>query len=246
MFYEYDGTLSKDESGYLFNFQDRREETTFLEAKVNLTGLVSIKSNCDKYMMCGMPLYDYRYVQNRLQSKWLPRSEPIVPPGLTTLEVLNKTRLNPTTVRFEFNLTGPSHMSVFIKPYEDVQISNWSFLRSYLDSPPAAPLAYHIYFTYGIDSSPLNFFLEFTVIHCVDTFIFQLNPYIFNDLTFRKRMAISKFQCSSWQCRDIILAMRATPKVRSSHIPFHHMQFWPNGQHYTNDTYFRNVEIFDK
>ncbi|XP_030558014.1 endoplasmic reticulum metallopeptidase 1-like [Drosophila novamexicana] len=162
MFYEYDGTLSKDESGYLFNFQDRREETTFLEAKVNLTGLVSIKSNCDKYMMCGMPLYDYRYVQNRLQSKWLPRSEPIVPPGLTTLEVLNKTRLNPTTVRFEFNLTGPSHMSVFIKPYEDVQISNWSFLRSYLDSPPAAPLAYHIYFTYGIDSSPLNFFLEFT------------------------------------------------------------------------------------
>ncbi|XP_064544305.1 endoplasmic reticulum metallopeptidase 1-like [Drosophila montana] len=162
MFYEYDGTLSKDESGCLFNFQDRREETTFLEAKVNLTGLVSIKSNCDKYMMCGMPLYDYRYVQNRLQSKWLPRSEPIVPPGLTTLEVLNKTRLNPTTVRFEFNLTGPSHMSVFIQPYEDVEISNWSFLRSYLDSPPAAPLSYHLYFTYGIDSSPLNFFLEFT------------------------------------------------------------------------------------
>ncbi|XP_030081373.1 endoplasmic reticulum metallopeptidase 1-like [Drosophila hydei] len=162
MFYEYDGTLSKDESGYLFNFQDRREETTFLDAKVNLTGLVSIKSKCDKYMMCGMPLYDYRYVQNRLQSKWLPRSKSIEPPAATKLELISKTTLSATTVRFEFNLTGPSHMSLFIQAYEDVELSNWSFLRRYLDDPPAYPLSYHIYFTYGIDSSPLNFFLEFS------------------------------------------------------------------------------------
>ncbi|XP_030081372.1 endoplasmic reticulum metallopeptidase 1-like [Drosophila hydei] len=162
MFYEYDGTLSKDESGYLFNFQDRREETTFLDAKVNLTGLVSIKLKCDKYMMCGMPLYDYRYVQNRLQSKWLPRSKSIEPPAATKLELISKTTLSATTVRFEFNLTGPSHMSLFIQAYEDVELSNWSFLRSYLDDPPAYPLSYHIYFTYGIDSSPLNFFLEFS------------------------------------------------------------------------------------
>ncbi|XP_030558328.1 endoplasmic reticulum metallopeptidase 1-like [Drosophila novamexicana] len=160
MFYEYDGTLSKDESGYLFNFQDRREEKPLLGTKVNLTGLVSIQSDCETHMMCGMPLYDYRYAQNRLQSKWLPRSEPIEPPASSSLELLSKTVVNETTVRFEFNLTGPSHMSVFIQPYEDVEISDWSFLRSYLENPPAAPLSYHIYFTYGIDSSPLNFFLE--------------------------------------------------------------------------------------
>ncbi|XP_030558517.1 endoplasmic reticulum metallopeptidase 1-like [Drosophila novamexicana] len=157
-FYEYDGTLSKDESGYLFSFQDRREEETFWGP--NLTGLVSIKSNCETHMMCGMPLYDYRYAQNRLQSKWLPRSEPIEPPASSKLELLSKTVLNETTVRFEFNLTGPSHMSLFIQPYEGVKISNWSFLRSYLENPPAPPLSYHIYLTYGNDSSPVNFVME--------------------------------------------------------------------------------------
>lgn len=169
MFYEYDGTLSKDESGYLFSYQDRRKETPY-SSVVNLTGLVSIESDCEEHMMCGMPLYDYRYVSNRLQSKWLPRSEPIVPPGTTTLELLEKTIVNKTTVRYEFNMTGPSHMSIFIQPYEDVKLSNWSLAQSYLNDPPAG-LPYHIYFVYGINSDPFNFFLEFTVsnsdVHCL-------------------------------------------------------------------------------
>lgn len=163
MFYDYDGTLSRDESGYLFNFQDRREEAPLKDTTVNLTGLVSIKPNCEKYMMCGMPLYDFRFVDNRLQSKWLPRSEPVEPPGSTKLELLSKTVLNSTTARLEFNLTGPAQMNIFIQPYEDVEITNWSFLREYLDNPPIYPLSYHICIHYGIDSSPINFFIEVLV-----------------------------------------------------------------------------------
>ncbi|KAH8371341.1 hypothetical protein KR093_007019, partial [Drosophila rubida] len=159
-FYEYDGSLSKDESGYLFLYQDRRKETVLEGTNVNLTGLVSLKSRCEKYMMCGMPLYDYRYVQQRLESKWMPRSNPIIPPGSTKLEMLRKTIINSTTCRFEYNLTGPPQMSLFFQAYEDATITNWSFLRSYLNNPPAHPLSYHIFFNYGIDSSPLNFFVE--------------------------------------------------------------------------------------
>lgn len=113
--------------------------------------------------MCGMPLYDYRFVSNRLQSMWLPRSEPIVPPHETVLLLLNKTIVNNTTVRCEFNLTGPSHMSLFVKPFADVKLTNWSFPRSYLEHPPAVPLPFHIYFTSGIDKSPFNFFFDFWV-----------------------------------------------------------------------------------
>ncbi|EDW61967.2 endoplasmic reticulum metallopeptidase 1 [Drosophila virilis] len=160
IFYEYDGTVSKDESGYLFNFQDRREEKPLLGTNVNLTGLVSIKSKCEQHMMCGMPLYDSSYVLNRLQAKWLPRLEPIEPPALLTLEMLNKTVLDSTTVRFEFSLEGPPQMRLFIQPYEDVLISNWSFLDSYLETPLTPPLPYFISFNYGIDNSPLKFFLE--------------------------------------------------------------------------------------
>lgn len=129
-FYDYDGNLSRDESGYLFNYQDRREETPLIGTTVNLTGLVSIRPNCEKYMMCGMPLYDFRFGDNRLQSKWLPRSEPVELPGSTKLELLNRTVLNSTTARFEFSLTGPPQMNIFIQPYEDVEISNWLFCEN--------------------------------------------------------------------------------------------------------------------
>ncbi|XP_034475996.1 endoplasmic reticulum metallopeptidase 1-like [Drosophila innubila] len=161
-FYEYDGSLSKDESGYLFNYQDRREEKALEGTKVNLTGLVSIESNCYTHMMCGMPLFDFRYVDNRFQSKWLPREVPVIPPGSIKLELLSKTILNTTTVRFEFSMEGSAQMNLFFQPYEDVKITKWSFLSEYLDNPPAYPLSYHVCFNYGIDSSPLKFFLEIT------------------------------------------------------------------------------------
>lgn len=163
MFYEYDGTLIRDESGYLFNFQDRLKEKPLLGTNVNLTGLISLKSKCEQHMMCGMPLYDSTYVLNRLQAKWLPRLKPVEPPAPTELRLLNKTLLNTTTVRFEFSLTGPPQMKLFIQPYEDVLLSNWSFLQAYLETPLTPPLPYFISFSYGIDKSPLKFFLELTV-----------------------------------------------------------------------------------
>lgn len=163
MFYEFDGTLSKDESGYLFSFQDRREETPFL-GQVNLTGLVSLKPNCELHMLCGMPLYEFRYVENRMQSKWLPRSQPVVPPEPTTLSVLNKTIVNSTTVRFEFSLAGPTFMNLFIQPYEDVTLTDWSFPSS-SNIEPTSTLPYIIYIVMGVDRSPLLFNLEFSVRH---------------------------------------------------------------------------------
>ncbi|KAH8297078.1 hypothetical protein KR044_004559, partial [Drosophila immigrans] len=156
MFYEYDGTLSRDESGYLFSFQDRRGATPFTGTKVNLTGLVGIESRCETHMMCGMPLYDYRYYQHRLSLKWLPRSEPIVPPGQMILELLNKTIVNATTARYQFEFSGSSHMSLFFQTYGDVKIINWSFLKSYLTTKQP----YHVYLTHGIDDNPYNFSVD--------------------------------------------------------------------------------------
>lgn len=163
IFYEYDGTISKDESGYLFSFQDRREAAPM---KMRMAGAENMISDCAKHMMCGVPLYDERWVDNRLEGVWLPREIPIEPPAKTELTLLSKTILESnTTARFEFKLVGPDHMSLFIQPYEDdfVAVSNWSFERSYLEDPPPHPLSYHIYFTYGIDSSPLEFYLDISV-----------------------------------------------------------------------------------
>lgn len=154
-----------DESGYYINFQDRREEQQF--KGVNLTGAWRMESDCAKHMMCGVPLYDERWVANRWQGMWLPRQEPITPPCSTNLTLLRKTVLenNNTTARFEFKLTGPSYMNLFIQAYEDdfVAVSNWTFSQTYLKNPPTSDLSYHIFITFGIDEPELDFFVELQV-----------------------------------------------------------------------------------
>ncbi|XP_017077538.1 endoplasmic reticulum metallopeptidase 1-like [Drosophila eugracilis] len=156
-FYEYDGAISKDESGYLFNFQDRRGSAPLVEAKVDLTGMVSMASDCEKYMMCGVPYPDSRYVKSRLNGTWLPREIPIEPATDKPLELLNKTVLEDgITVRFEFKINFTDHSTLYIQPYEDATITYWSLLESYLSSTPP----YYLFFTYGVDDSPVSLILE--------------------------------------------------------------------------------------
>ncbi|XP_026841794.1 endoplasmic reticulum metallopeptidase 1 isoform X1 [Drosophila persimilis] len=163
VFYEYDGTVSKDESGYVFDFQDRRGAAPLKGTKVNLTGLVSMKSDCEKYMMCGVP-HNYKSSQSsRVNGMWLPRDQPVETPSVPVLELLSKTVLeNNKTVRFEFNLTCPDQTSLFIQPYEDVTISNWSFLLSHLEENTSSGSPFYIIISNGIESSPLNLFMEIT------------------------------------------------------------------------------------
>ncbi|XP_016927391.3 endoplasmic reticulum metallopeptidase 1 [Drosophila suzukii] len=160
VFYEYDGTVSKDESGYLFSFQDRRGVSPLKDTNVDLTGLVNMTSDCAKYMMCGMPLYDHRWVEAMDDTMWLPRENPVWTPAEPILELRNKTVLaDGKTIRFQFNLNCTDHTSIFINPNEDVTVSSWSFLEEYLttNSPP-----YHIYYSYGIDNTPLDFSIDIT------------------------------------------------------------------------------------
>ncbi|XP_016953643.2 endoplasmic reticulum metallopeptidase 1 isoform X1 [Drosophila biarmipes] len=156
-FYEYDGTVVKDESGYLFNFQDRRGPAPLENSKVNLTGLVSIAADCDKVMMCGYPLYDHRWVKNREQIMWLPREAEIVPPFVPVLELVAKTDLGNNTMRYEFNTTTTDHTSVFIQPEEDVTIVNWSLLLAYIGQQTT----YHLYYSSGKNILPLTFYIDF-------------------------------------------------------------------------------------
>lgn len=165
IFYDFDGTVSNDESGYLFNFQDRREYKPY--TGVNLTGAWRTSSECDKHMMCGLPLYDERWVNNRLQGMWVPR-DTVKPPSPTTLKLVSKKVLeNNTTARFTFNITGPHHMSLFLEAYSEdfVSITNWSFSQSYLQAPPNFPLAYHIYMTFGVGKATAQhqFFVDISV-----------------------------------------------------------------------------------
>ncbi|XP_064543535.1 endoplasmic reticulum metallopeptidase 1-like [Drosophila montana] len=164
-FYEYDGSISLEDSGYYFDLQDRRLELP-LRDKVDFDGLVHLEGECDAQMMCGVPCFNHRWCEARQAARWLPRKEPVEVPGTTTLELLNKTILaGGYTARYQFKLTGPARMSIFLKPLAGVKMQDWSFLRGMLDNPGTYKPPYHIFFAWGVDSSPIEFHLDLTKVN---------------------------------------------------------------------------------
>ncbi|XP_060658303.1 endoplasmic reticulum metallopeptidase 1-like [Drosophila nasuta] len=161
-FYEYDGSVSINDSGYYFDFQDRRLQYPLEDTTVNLTGLHSINADCDTLLMCGVPCFNHRWCKARSTGHWLEREEPVNIPGNASIELLAKTvQASNNTVRYEFELSGPPHMGLFIQPLDDVAVSDWSFIRNMLDEPEDYTLPYQIFFSYGKDNTPLKFHIDF-------------------------------------------------------------------------------------
>ncbi|KAH8290310.1 hypothetical protein KR054_001806, partial [Drosophila jambulina] len=157
IFYEYDGTVSKDESGYLFNLQDRRGSAPLVEAGVDLTGLASVAPDCEKYMLCGMPIPDSRYFNARLNLTWLPRAEPVETIPEKPMEILSRKVLDDgKTLQLVIKIYFTDHSNLYFEPYPDVTISKWSLLSSYLATAPP----YYVIFSYGVDGSPMELTIE--------------------------------------------------------------------------------------
>ncbi|XP_037717354.1 endoplasmic reticulum metallopeptidase 1-like isoform X2 [Drosophila subpulchrella] len=162
MFYEYDGRLSVDDSGYYFDYQDRRALRPLKDYAVNLTGLTSIDAYCDKYVMCGIPCFWSSWCRGLSSAAWLPREKKVDIPGTLELNLLNQTVSESGKYkRFEFDLTGPPHMDLYIRPLDGVTVEDWSFIRDMLDKPEKYSPPYQIYFSYGVDKTPLKFYIDF-------------------------------------------------------------------------------------
>ncbi|XP_017839199.1 endoplasmic reticulum metallopeptidase 1 [Drosophila busckii] len=162
IFYEYDGSISLEDSGYYFDFQDRRLNYPLEDTSLNLQGLTGIEADCEAgELMCGVPCFNHRWCKARSTGRWLPRSEVPIP-GNNSLLLLAKTIL-PTgnIMRYEFEMSGPPHMGLFIDPLDDASVKDWSFIRNPLDEPHKYERPYQIFFSYGRDNTPLKFHIDF-------------------------------------------------------------------------------------
>ncbi|XP_022227757.2 endoplasmic reticulum metallopeptidase 1 [Drosophila obscura] len=162
IFYEYDGSVSVNDSGYYFDYQDRRALRPLRDSSVNLTGLTSVEPYCDRYVVCGMPCFWSSWCRALSSAAWLPRDQEVIPAGNLALELLDKSAIGRGgTVRYAFELVGPPHMSLFIRPLEGVVIEDWSFIRNMLDEPEKYTAPYQIYFSYGsTDIAPIKFHID--------------------------------------------------------------------------------------
>nr|NP_788335.2 uncharacterized protein Dmel_CG33012 [Drosophila melanogaster]AAO41400.2 uncharacterized protein Dmel_CG33012 [Drosophila melanogaster] len=164
-FYEFDGSISLEDSGYYFDLQDRRFENPLLD-KINLTGITRVDDYCKTEMYCGLPCFNHRWCSAVNDARWLPRDEPVDLPGTPILQFLNKTVLGtesaPRALYYFVVSSGPPRMSFFVQPRDGVRMLSWSFLKGMLDNPSVYKPPYHIFFGYGSDDSPVEFYFEMT------------------------------------------------------------------------------------
>lgn len=75
---------------------------------------------------------------------------------------MEKSSNSDTNIRFDLEISGPDHTSIFILPLNDSKLVDWSFIRDPLDGNVKPP--YYVYWSYALDPKPLQFSLEFEVI----------------------------------------------------------------------------------
>lgn len=61
-------------------------------------------------------------------------------------------------------LTGPDHMGIYIQPQNGARVVGWSFHQAPLRLNFKPP--YYIYFSYGVNSDALKFWVELEVSLC--------------------------------------------------------------------------------
>lgn len=115
-----------------------------------------------------MPLYNHRWHKARERSFWIPIEEnPNLPDSRPALTLLNAHNLEGSISRkrYEFQLVGPDHMTIFIGLQNEVKITDWSFNDTMIREKWEQP--YFIYFSYGKDEvGSLTFTIDVEVKMC--------------------------------------------------------------------------------
>ena len=65
------------------------------------------------------------------------------------------------TLRYEFVLSGPNHMGIYLQPLPDCKLTQLSFIDNNILNELTPP--YFVSFIYGIDSKPLKFSIDLEV-----------------------------------------------------------------------------------
>uniref|UniRef100_A0A0A1WQ19 FXNA-like protease n=1 Tax=Zeugodacus cucurbitae TaxID=28588 RepID=A0A0A1WQ19_ZEUCU len=158
VFHDEANTVRRVETGYFILPQDRRTYSV-KNHLLNMSLAQTLDKDCAEEMMCGLPLYNHRWHKARASSVWIPGPDPKFYNTEPQLKLISKEQLSKTSIRYELELSGPDHMGIYINPLKERKINAWSFHYTPLRLDWKPP--YFIYFSYGKDSSPLKFTLEF-------------------------------------------------------------------------------------
>ncbi|KAH8270873.1 hypothetical protein KR018_010625, partial [Drosophila ironensis] len=151
-------TVSHTDSGYFVLPVDRRPHTVDDILFDNTNYTKAERMSCDSEIMCGYPIYSSRWLNAVDNSYFVPGPEPNKG-YLPTLSILDKSSSSATNIKFDLEISGPDHISMFILPLNDTKLVDWSFTKEPLEQNVKPP--YYVYWSYALDPTPLQFSLEF-------------------------------------------------------------------------------------
>uniref|UniRef100_A0A6Q2ZI24 Endoplasmic reticulum metallopeptidase 1 n=1 Tax=Esox lucius TaxID=8010 RepID=A0A6Q2ZI24_ESOLU len=159
-FHGLDGQVESKDSGLWINSFDYTgmQHITPLIPEINDT----IRTSChDDRPFCGFPWF--LPINFLAKKNWYLPAPEVFPKSPVKFQLLSKEETKWGTVKMTFEVKGPSHMSLYLKPHQDATLSSWSFG----DGTPKLDLAgeYFIFYSHGLDAPVWNFWFEIQVLN---------------------------------------------------------------------------------
>jgi hypothetical protein len=128
-FYESDGSVRRNDSGYLIVNWDRQSPGSVANSLPEMAR--AVRTDCAAELLCGMPLVG----QLVYHSSWIPHvsARPAADnvaaelPSATNTEVVVTGTGDHRRRRMHFNITGPERINVYVSPYPGTRLTSWSF-----------------------------------------------------------------------------------------------------------------------
>ncbi|KAL5289338.1 hypothetical protein ACFFRR_009467 [Megaselia abdita] len=157
--HNYDMSVKLDEPIFYIDPEDRRALQTLNEimAMTKKLELHRIGKECENERLCKFPFFNHRWFKNRYTAYYFTAETNPQLPYLPKLTMTNKA-ISSGKVKYEFELTGPHHMGIFLAPVETAKITSWTFNTTMLDKNWSSP--FFMYLSWGVDSTPYQFFVE--------------------------------------------------------------------------------------
>lgn len=159
-FHDNSGDIIKEDSGIWVLPGDHNAAKDMMKYYPDLSRGHSVDDSCGQELMCGMPFY---YPALRLLRKSVyvrgPKPRFHLP---AKLKLISQSALDAETRRLIFNVTGPSHMAIYMSTETGTELVKWSFANEeplHTVSWDGKP-TYFIYHSYGEIADPWTFWFD--------------------------------------------------------------------------------------
>ncbi|KAF5270864.1 hypothetical protein FQA39_LY08309 [Lamprigera yunnana] len=199
----------RDAGLFVLNF-DRNSPDNLKKYVTELSDVKSISGDCDHSLFCGLPLVNTKTIPILRRSTWIPIEEPKIPEPIS-LQLISKTHISEYIARYNFTLSGPNHVAVYLSPKANINILEISLLSKSQLEPiiwNGRP-TYIIMYSWMKSRSSLNFYIDFqTPLNWTNpTFDVALTAKYINDKTFTKTPKFSQFLVEFPKWTDVVVAL---------------------------------------